>query len=160
MFEPGSGGIYRTDNYGLRWQRSAGEPGQDIRLLTAVPDQPGTLFAAGYHGLFKSSDGGKTWNGKTSLSASAGHVTSLLAFAHNVLLAGTDQGLFRSTDGIGWQLAAAIPAASMLSGTLRRAHRVGFGRAWSICEHGRRRHMESLRRTCAGHDLVRTRFRL
>jgi photosystem II stability/assembly factor-like uncharacterized protein len=107
VFEPGSGGIYRTDNYGLRWQRSAGEPGQDIRLLTAVPDQSGTLFAAGYHGLFKSNDGGKTWNGKTTLSASAGHLTSLLALSHNVLLAGTDQGLFRSTDGIGWQLAAA-----------------------------------------------------
>ena len=106
VFEPGSGGIYRTDNYGLRWQRSAGEPGQDIRLLTAVPDQPGTLFAAGYHGLFKSSDGGKTWNGKTTLPASAGHLTSLLALSHNVLLAGTDQGLFRSTDGIGWELAA------------------------------------------------------
>lgn len=106
VFEPGSGGIYRTDNYGLRWQRSASEPGQDIRLLTTVPDQPGTLFAAGYHGLFKSSDGGKTWNGKTALSASAGHLTSLLALSHNALLAGTDRGLFRSTDGIGWQLAA------------------------------------------------------
>ncbi len=28
VFEPGSGGIYRTDNYGLRWQRSAGESGR------------------------------------------------------------------------------------------------------------------------------------
>jgi photosystem II stability/assembly factor-like uncharacterized protein len=106
VFEPGSGGIYRSDNYGLRWQRSAGEPGQDVRLLTAAPDQAGTLFAAGYHGLFKSTDGGKTWNGKTNLSASAGHVTALLALAHDVLLAGTDQGLFRSTDGVGWQLVA------------------------------------------------------
>jgi photosystem II stability/assembly factor-like uncharacterized protein len=106
VFEPGSGGIYRTDNYGLRWQRSAGESGLDIRFLTAAPDQPQTLFAAGYHGLFKSIDGGKTWNGKTSLSESAGHVTALLALPRNVLLAGTDQGLFRSTDGIGWQLEA------------------------------------------------------
>jgi len=104
-FEPGSGGVYRSDNFGLRWQRSASEPGQDVRLLTAAPDQPGTLFAAGYHGLFKSSDGGKTWTDKTSLQASAGHLTSLLALAHGVLLAGTDQGLFRSTDGIGWQSA-------------------------------------------------------
>ncbi len=105
VFEPGSGGIYRTDNYGLRWQRFAGEPGQDIRFLTAAPDQPQTLFAAGYHGLFKSIDGGKTWNGKTSLTAGAGHVTALMALSHNVVLAGTDQGLFRSTDGVGWQLA-------------------------------------------------------
>ena len=105
VFEPGSGGIYRTDNQGLRWQRSPGEPGKDIRLLTAAPDQPGTLFAAGYHGLFKSVDGGKTWNGKTSLSEGAGHIRSLLALAHNVVLAGTDQGLYRSTDGLSWQLA-------------------------------------------------------
>jgi photosystem II stability/assembly factor-like uncharacterized protein len=108
VFEPGSGGIYRTDNYGLRWQRFAGEPGQDIRFLTSAPDQPQTLFAAGYHGLFKSVDGGKTWNGKTSLTAGAGHVSALLALPGNVLLAGTDQGLFRSTDGVGWQLAAGV----------------------------------------------------
>jgi photosystem II stability/assembly factor-like uncharacterized protein len=106
VFEPGSGGIYRTDNYGLRWQRFAGESGQDIRFLTAAPDQPQTLFAAGYHGLFKSIDGGKTWTGKTSLTAGAGHVTALLALPRNVLLAGTDQGLFRSADGVGWELAA------------------------------------------------------
>lgn len=114
-FEPGSGGIYRTDNFGLRWQRSPSEPGQDIRLLTAAPDQPATLFAAGYHGLFKSMDGGRTWNGKTSIQSSAGHLTSLLALAHGVLLAGTDQGLYRSSDGIGWQLTSGTNGAiSML----------------------------------------------
>jgi photosystem II stability/assembly factor-like uncharacterized protein len=105
VFEPGSGGIYRTDNYGLRWQRSAGEPGQDFRLLTASPDQPGMLFAAGYHGLFKSSDGGKTWNGKITFPEGVGHLRSLLALPHNVILAGTDQGLYRSTDGLGWKMA-------------------------------------------------------
>lgn len=105
IFEPGSGGIYRSDNFGLRWQRSPGEPGQDIRLLTAAPDQPATLFAVGYHALHKSTDGGKTWNGKTSL-AGVGQINSLLALAHGVLLAGTKDGLFRSTDGVGWQLTA------------------------------------------------------
>jgi photosystem II stability/assembly factor-like uncharacterized protein len=106
VFEPGSGGIYRTDNLGLRWQRSASERGQDFRLLTAAPDQPGTLFAAGYHGLFKSSDGGKTWNGKITFLEGVGHLRSLLALPHNVVLAGTDQALYRSTDGIGWKKAA------------------------------------------------------
>lgn len=104
IFEPGSGGIYRSDNFGLRWQRSPGEPGQDIRLLTAAPDQPSTLFAAGYHSLYKSSDGGKTWNGKASFTAGAGKVNSLVALAGGVLLAGTNEGLFRSTDGVGWAL--------------------------------------------------------
>jgi photosystem II stability/assembly factor-like uncharacterized protein len=105
VFEPGSGGIYRSDNFGLRWQRSAGEPGQDVRLLAAVPDQPATLFAAGYHGLFKSVDGGKTWNGKTAMPGSAGQLNALLALPHGVLISGTDSGLFRSTDGLDWQVA-------------------------------------------------------
>jgi photosystem II stability/assembly factor-like uncharacterized protein len=101
MFEPGSGGIYRTDNFGLRWQRTGGEPaGQQIRILTAAPDRPGVLFAAGYHGLFRSSDGGKTWT--ATAGPSAGHLTSLLALPHDSLLAATDQGLFRSTDGVAW----------------------------------------------------------
>ncbi len=61
VFE-GSGGVYRTENFGLRWQRAGGEPaGQEIRLMTAAPDLPGTLFAAGYHGLLQSKDFGKTW---------------------------------------------------------------------------------------------------
>ena len=77
-FEPGSGGVYRTDNLGLRWQRTGGEPaGQEIRIMSAAPDQPGTLFAAGYHGLLKSKDGGKTW--AESASPPAAHLSSLLA---------------------------------------------------------------------------------
>ncbi len=111
IFEPGSGGLYRTDNFGLRWQRAPNEPGQDVRLLTAAPDQPGTLFAAGYHALYRSSDGGKTWNGKASFSAGVGHMTTLLALAHGILLAGTNEGLFRSTDGVGWQLASGVNGA-------------------------------------------------
>jgi len=106
VFEPGSGGIYRSNNYGLRWERSASEPGKDFRLLAAEPDEPQVLYAAGYHGLYKSTDGGKTWNGKVSLSEGAGHITALLALPRGVILAATDQGLFRSTDGVGWQLAA------------------------------------------------------
>jgi photosystem II stability/assembly factor-like uncharacterized protein len=119
VFEPGSGGIYRSDNFGLRWQRSPSEPGNDIRLLAAVPDRPGTLFAAGYHGLFKSIDGGKTWKGKTSFSANAGHLTALLALSNGVLLAGTDHGLFRSTNGIAWQVTPGI------SGSINSLERSG-----------------------------------
>ena len=102
MFEPASGGVYRTDNFGQRWQRTGGEPaGQQIRLMTAAPDQPGTLYAAGYHGLLKSKDGGKTWTERPSPSG-ASHFTSLLALPRDTLLAATDQGLFRSTDGGAW----------------------------------------------------------
>ncbi len=70
VFEPGSGGVYRSDNFGLRWQRTGVE--QEIRLMTAAPDQPGILYAAGYHGLLKSKDGGKTWVEKASQIPGAG----------------------------------------------------------------------------------------
>ncbi len=104
VFEPGSGGVYRSDNFGLRWQRTGVE--QEIRLMTAAPDQPGILYAAGYHGLLKSKDGGKTWTEKAS-QIPGGRITALLALPHDIVLAATSQGLFRTTMDIGgWQLVA------------------------------------------------------
>jgi len=106
VFESGSGGVFRTENFGLRWQRSGGEPtGQEIRLMTVAPDQAGTLYAAGYHGLLKSKDYGKTWTQKADPSAS-GRLTALLALPHDTLLAATDHGLFRSSDGGAWESTA------------------------------------------------------
>jgi photosystem II stability/assembly factor-like uncharacterized protein len=102
VFEPGSGGVYRSDNFGLRWQRTGVE--QEIRLMTAAPDQPGTLYGAGYHGVLKSKDAGKTWTGKAS-QVPGGQITSLLALPRDVVLAATSQGLFRTTMDIGgWQM--------------------------------------------------------
>jgi photosystem II stability/assembly factor-like uncharacterized protein len=111
VFEPGSGGVYRTDNFGLRWQRASEPAGQEIRLMSAAPDQPGALFAAGYHGLLKSKDGGKTWSERSSPAGS--HFTALLALPHEILLAATDQGLFRSDDGINWEAKSSSGAGSI-----------------------------------------------
>jgi photosystem II stability/assembly factor-like uncharacterized protein len=105
VFEPGSGGVYRTENFGLRWQRAGAEPpGQEIRLMTVAPDQGSTLYAAGYHGLLKSKDYGKTWAEKAG--PASGRLTAILALPHDTLLAATDRGLFRSADGGGWESAA------------------------------------------------------
>lgn len=101
VYEPGSGGIYRSDNLGLRWVHSGNEPaGQQILLMSAVPDRPGMLFAAGYHGLLKSVDEGKTWTAQQSVGE--GRVTSLVALDSGTLLLGTDAGLFRGT-GNNWR---------------------------------------------------------
>jgi photosystem II stability/assembly factor-like uncharacterized protein len=122
-FEPGSGGVYRTDNFGLRWQRTGGEPaGQEIRIMAAAPDQPGTLFAAGYHGLLKSKDGGKTWT--ENASPPAARLTSLLVLPHETLLAATDRGLFRSSAGGGWVAAATGAAGAVSSLELSGEHTV------------------------------------
>jgi len=117
VFEPGSGGVYRTENFGLRWQRAGGEPaGQEFRVMTVAPDQGSTLYAAGYHGLLKSRDYGKTWVEKAGPPASV-RLTALLALPHDTLLAATDHGLFRSTEGSGWEPAATGGISSLeLSG--------------------------------------------
>jgi photosystem II stability/assembly factor-like uncharacterized protein len=104
-FEGGSGGIYKTDNLGLRWSHGGAPAGQQIRLIAAAPDDPASLFAAGYHGLLKTKDSGKTW---TEMPA-PGNVSSLVALPHATVLVGTDRGLFRSKAGAGWE---PVPDAS------------------------------------------------
>jgi photosystem II stability/assembly factor-like uncharacterized protein len=104
VFDTGSG-VYRTDNYGLRWDHAGvGGVEREIRVISAAPDQPGTLFAAGYHGLVKSKDSGKTWAGMTG-PTDAGQFTALAALPHNVVLAGTGRGLFAIRDANSWQAA-------------------------------------------------------
>ncbi|HWE48500.1 MAG TPA: hypothetical protein VG273_01850 [Bryobacteraceae bacterium] len=110
VYEPGSGGIYRTDDLGLRWSHAGEEPaGQEILAMSAVPDQPATLFAAGYHGVLKSVDGGKSWviqkelhQGDASDPAVTGRINSLVALNASTLLIATDRGVFRS-GGAAWQ---------------------------------------------------------
>jgi photosystem II stability/assembly factor-like uncharacterized protein len=124
VFEPGSGGVYRTENFGLRWQRAGGEPaGQEFRLMTVAPDLGNTLYAAGYHGLLKSKDYGKTWVEKAGPPGS-GRLTALLALPHGTLLAATDHGLFRSMEGGGWEPAATGGAAGISSLELSGDHTV------------------------------------
>lgn len=100
VFDPGSNGVYRTDNLGLRWQR-AGAQGHDIRLLSAAPDQPAAVYAASVHGLMKSADGGKTWTEKQA-APPGGRITAILALEHETLLAATADGVYRSTNGGNW----------------------------------------------------------
>jgi photosystem II stability/assembly factor-like uncharacterized protein len=115
VFEPGSGGVYRTENFGLRWQRAGAEPaGQEIRLMTVAPDLGSALYAAGYHGLLKSKDYGKTWTEKAGPPGSS-RITALLALPHDTLLAATDRGLFRSTEGGAWESAGVAGGSDISS---------------------------------------------
>jgi photosystem II stability/assembly factor-like uncharacterized protein len=102
VFSAGSNGVYRTDNLGLRWQQAGAEAqGREIRLLTAAPDQPATVYAANFHGLMKSTDGGKAWTEKQALPP-GGRITGILALEHDTLLVATAAGLYRSTNGGNW----------------------------------------------------------
>jgi photosystem II stability/assembly factor-like uncharacterized protein len=98
VYEPASGGVYRTDNLALRWVHAGDPPAEQLLLMAAAPDNPRFLFAAGYHALLASADGGRTWSPRKGPSAGA-RITSLLPVTEKLLLAGTDQGLFRTPDG-------------------------------------------------------------
>jgi photosystem II stability/assembly factor-like uncharacterized protein len=99
VYEPGSGGIFRSGNHGLRWQRVEGPGGgENVIHLAAAPDDPKLLFAAGYRGLFRSSDSGDTWTKPVTPPGGAA-ITALAALARGRLLAGTSTGLFALSGG-------------------------------------------------------------
>jgi len=94
VYEPGSGGIFRSVNRGLRWERLAGPgAGENILHLAAAPDDPKLLFAAGYAALFRSTDGGATW-AKPVPGPGGGAIKTLAAMPGGRLLAGNAAGLF------------------------------------------------------------------
>ena len=100
VYEPTSGGLYRSDNLAFRWAL-AGAPERDQILLTAAsPDAPKMVYAVGYRDLFVSKDGGSVWTTR-ALPAGAPKVTALTPLAGGTALIGTDSGLYRG-DGDSW----------------------------------------------------------
>lgn len=99
VYEPGSGGIFRTGNGGLLWRRMA-SPGanENIVLLAAAPNDPDHLYAAGYRNLFGSTDGARTWVRQAGPPGS-GPIAALLPLSRESLLVGTASGLFRRSAG-------------------------------------------------------------
>jgi photosystem II stability/assembly factor-like uncharacterized protein len=100
VFEPVSGGVYRTDNLGLRWARAGEQPGDQLLTMASSAENPKLIAAVGYRGIFESTDGGKLWTSKRVLPPGS-RVTAVLPFSGTVLVAGTDTGLFRSSAD-GW----------------------------------------------------------
>ncbi len=54
------GVIYRTDDLGISWNRTASAPGADIVSLAVHPQDPGTVLAAAGR-LYRSTDAGESW---------------------------------------------------------------------------------------------------
>jgi len=93
--------LYRTEGLATRWQDVGTGPAGKILVVSAAPDAPRTLFGAGYHGLFESIDGGRTWHMSEGLPEGI-RVKALLQRPHGVVLAGTERGLFRSDAAGKW----------------------------------------------------------
>src|SRR5665213_892418 len=100
VYEAASGGAYRSTNYGLRWVHAGSPAGDQILMMSAAPQEPRVLFAAGYRSLMESLDNGRTWRPK---KAPAGYqITAILTLSDRSVLVATDKGLFRTTDGVTW----------------------------------------------------------
>jgi photosystem II stability/assembly factor-like uncharacterized protein len=110
-------GVYRTTNGGASWSLRASSPnfyggqGWYNNVLAVHPTNSNTVYAAGID-LYKSTDGGTSWSQLTYWSYSPGNSQYVHADHHafafhpsdfNKVFAGTDGGLFRSTDaGTSW----------------------------------------------------------
>jgi len=101
VYEPVSGGVYRSDNLGLRWNHQGEPPAEPLLLMAAAPDNPKILFGAGYRALLESQDAGKTWAPYKNQPPGT-KITAILPVSATTLFVGTDRGLFRSGEGAAW----------------------------------------------------------
>jgi photosystem II stability/assembly factor-like uncharacterized protein len=115
-----AGGLFSSDDHGGKWKLLADADllgGQHFQFLAAHPTNPNTLVVGNTDRLRRTVDAGKTWKditvpgaGRSGGAASPAQlqcVASAAAAKGAILLAGTNRGLFRSTDfGSTWTPAA------------------------------------------------------
>ena len=100
VYEAGTGGAYRTENFAARWEHAGGPAGDELVRMATAPDDAKRLYAAGYHGLFESRDGGQHWTVRKMPSDSP--VVALMPLRGGELLAGTAAGMFRANEAGVW----------------------------------------------------------
>lgn len=110
-------GVYRTTNGGGTWAlRSKGMPLGNIRSLAATPDGR-TLYAGlARFGVYRSDNGGAGWFPRRNGFPAETTVFALAVDPRTprILLAGTNRGLFRSTDaGKFWRKVEEAPVVAL-----------------------------------------------
>jgi photosystem II stability/assembly factor-like uncharacterized protein len=94
--------------------------------MSSSPEHPLLVFAATYHGLLASEDGGKTW--KTRKGPPSERVMGVLAVSDRTVLAGTSEGIFRTSDGVTWIQCGIEGVVSL--------HRSGLNMISALTAHG------------------------
>jgi photosystem II stability/assembly factor-like uncharacterized protein len=100
-------GVFKSTDAGTTWRALEGGFGtsDDIGALALNPRNPEILYLGGV-GLFKSKDGGTTWR-TAGLTGTTVYEIAVDPEEPATLYAGTDAGLFTSTDaGASWQVLA------------------------------------------------------
>jgi photosystem II stability/assembly factor-like uncharacterized protein len=96
------GGLFISHDAGKTWTTVAAMKGQSIRALTQAPSDPKTVIAGTLKGVFRSEDGGQTWNRITPEGSMDLHEVESIAIdpkdAHTIY-AGTWHLPWKTTDG-------------------------------------------------------------
>src|SRR5918998_6277095 len=105
------GQMYTSADAGENWSRVAGfnRPGLLIEYIIVDPRDSKVIYVAAHRhkeagGFFKTTDGGRTWRESEQLKGEGIHALSQSAKDPDILLAGTNRGIWRSTDsGDRWE---------------------------------------------------------
>lgn len=94
-------GIYKSIDSGANWAAATTQPGNvNIKALSLHPEDATKLFAAtSGGGVFKSMDSGVNWSACANTGLANLNVVSLAIDAGGKLFAGTEAGVFVSSDG-------------------------------------------------------------
>jgi hypothetical protein len=99
-------GIWKSTDNGATWNAAATQPDNPlIKGLVIHPVTRSSLFAASYgSGMFKSTTSGNVWAAcdNTTLAGAALNAVSLAIDANGRLYAGTEAGIFTSSDCASW----------------------------------------------------------
>jgi hypothetical protein len=101
-------GLIRVAQPGERWTILTGSDITELRDVAADPGDPATVYFAYSHGIRVTHDGGKTFR-ELSSGLHRKYTETIRVDRHaNALIAGGEEGVFRSEDGgASWRLAGA-----------------------------------------------------
>ena len=97
-------GIFRSTDSGGSWSAAALTPlTTRVKALVVKPGDGSTLFAGTYgSGVYKSTDSGATWNACMNTGLANRNVLALTGSSTGRLYAGTEDGVYTSTDCDTW----------------------------------------------------------
>ncbi len=105
--------VLRSDNGGDTWN----EVSSDLRAVRVwslvLSADSSTLYAASDTGIYASSDRGAHWQASSDNLPNDAHPQAIAVTAH-ALIAGTTQGLFRSTDSKTWNAVGGAPGNTLV----------------------------------------------
>jgi photosystem II stability/assembly factor-like uncharacterized protein len=96
------GGLFISHDSGKTWTTVEAMKGQSIRALTQAPSDPKTVIAGTLKGVFRSEDGGQTWNRITPEGSADLHEVESIAIDPkdpHTIYAGTWHLPWKTTDG-------------------------------------------------------------